>query len=214
MRISHRFQFVFFANPKTGSSSVRQFLNPFSDIRAVKNHLHVSADNPFYPHMPPIEAKTCFEQFGWDFAQYQRFTFVRDPWQRMVSLYEHINRVEKNMPCFEDWLFSIHPGPSNGLTAASEPWRRFGAYSIEHFIKDENGSLLVDKVIRLEDIDEELPRYLKAIGVPLDQGMKVLRKNVSHNQQALKSYYNTERKDWVAKLFAYDIALFNYQFNE
>ena len=31
MQISHRYQFIFFSNPKTGSETVRKILEPYSD---------------------------------------------------------------------------------------------------------------------------------------------------------------------------------------
>ena len=79
MRISHRYKFIFFANPKTGSSTVRQFLDPFSDVRAVINYQHITPENPFYPHIPPKETRDLFQQFGWDFNGYTKFVFVPKP---------------------------------------------------------------------------------------------------------------------------------------
>ena len=56
MRISHRHRFVFFANPKTGSSSVREVIDPYSDVCPPRNYAMRTSENPFYPHMPPAEA--------------------------------------------------------------------------------------------------------------------------------------------------------------
>ena len=114
MRISHRYKFIFFANPKTGSSSVRTFLAPYSDVLSVKNHHYISEDNPFYPHMTPAEARPFFEQFGWPFNDYYKFVFVRNPWARLVSAYEHIKRSTDKIPVFRKWLFQIKPFEDGG----------------------------------------------------------------------------------------------------
>ena len=107
MRISHRYRFIFFANPKTGSSSVRHFLNSYTDVMPVRDYRERTADNPFYPHITPKETRRLFEDYGWDFYGYTKFVFVRNPWDRLVSLYEHIRRSGPHME-----LTDFEQGPS------------------------------------------------------------------------------------------------------
>ncbi len=212
MRISHQHKFVYFANPKTGSSSVRQFLAPYSDIVAVKNYLHITEENPFYPHMRPVEARTVFEQFGWPFDDYLRFVFVRNPWSRLVSLYEHIHREDPAATSFEKWLFSIRPYGSGGGGEETARWQRYGAYSIEHFIKDGMGGVLVDKVLRLEDIDEQFIPFLQAMKLPVRKGAAIFRNNVRNTEKNYREFYNDVTAQYVADIYRYDIVNYDYQF--
>ena len=87
MRISHEHRFVFFASPKTGSRSVRKLLDAYAEIHGRPAH-EVTADFPFYNHMRPVELRDVFSERGWDFDAYFKFVMVRNPWSRLVSLYE------------------------------------------------------------------------------------------------------------------------------
>ena len=87
LRISHRHRFIFFANPKTGSRSVREVLDPFSEVHG-RPADDVTPDFPFYNHMRPCDLRPVFAQKGWDFDAYFKFVMVRNPWARMVSLFE------------------------------------------------------------------------------------------------------------------------------
>ncbi|MDD4955629.1 MAG: sulfotransferase family 2 domain-containing protein [Candidatus Omnitrophica bacterium] len=81
MRISHKYKFIFFSNPRTGSESVRKALDPFSDIFS-------SVNDPVYNnHITPEELKNHFLKMGWDWDKYFKFCFVRNPWDRLVSIY-------------------------------------------------------------------------------------------------------------------------------
>ena len=124
MRISHRYKFVFFANPKTGSSTVRSFLKPYSDVVSVKNHHYTNEDNPFYPHMTPAEARSFFEQFGWHFNAYRKFVFVRNPWARLVSAYEHYKRSTGATLAFKNWLRQVKPFGAGGGGRDELRWRK------------------------------------------------------------------------------------------
>ena len=54
MRISHAGRFVFYSIPKTGSESVRRWLDPVSD-EVIGTFRQVCDDRPFYSHMRPVE---------------------------------------------------------------------------------------------------------------------------------------------------------------
>ncbi len=213
MRISHQYKFIFFANPKTASSSVRQFLNPYTDVHPVLNYLKRTSENPFYPHITPQETKLIFESFDWDFNSYNKFVFVRNPWARLVSLYEHIKRSDSCDLSFQEWLYTIEPYGKGGGGEDFQCWRKYGAYSIEHYIKDEEGSILVDKVIRMEDIQKELRPFLAAMGLPGVRNASLNHSNKRKANQHYTKYYNEATKAHVAEQYRYDIVNYGYTFS-
>ena len=211
MRISHRHRFVFFASPKTGSSSVRRLLDPYTDVFPVLNYGLVTSENPFYPHMTPRETRDLFRRFGWDFEGYRKFTFVRSPWSRLVSLYEHIRRGVPDLEPFSSWLETVSPEGAGGGGALEQRWRRYGAYSLDSYVSDEGGAWLVDRVIRLEDIDRELLPYLAELGLPISQGERILHRN-DGGITDYTSYYTDESIRLVERLYREDIERFGYRF--
>jgi len=93
MIVSHTYKFIFFSNPKTGSESVRAMLAPFQEVEVVP-FVRQGSERVFYPHMRPVEARSIFEERGWTFEEYVKLVFVRNPWARLVSLYEMIGSHE------------------------------------------------------------------------------------------------------------------------
>lgn len=214
MRISHRYKFIFFANPKTASSSIRQFLNPYTDIQPVANYLERNTENPFYPHISPKEIKPLFQNRGWDFNSYNKFVFVRNPWARLVSLYEHIKRDHNEQLEFKKWLYTIQSNGKGGGGEDHHRWRKYGAYSIENFIKDKAGNILVDKVIRMEDVQKELRPFLAAMGLPNVKDAPLNHSNKGKVKIPYTAYYDEADKAYVAKLYRYDIINYGYTFEE
>ncbi|MEM9821051.1 MAG: sulfotransferase family 2 domain-containing protein [Bacteroidota bacterium] len=214
MRISHRYQFIFFANPKTASSSVRQFLNPYTDVHPALTYLDRSPENPFYPHISPQETRSHFQDLGWDFNGYNKFVFVRNPWARLVSLYEHIQRDFQEPIPFKEWLYTIRPDGSGGGGEDHHRWRKYGAYSIEHYIKDGNGNILVDKIIRMEDIQKALRPFLAAMGLPKVYDAPLNHSNKGKRKQVYQKYYDEESKAYVHEWYRYDIVNYDYSFEE
>ncbi|MCG8456047.1 MAG: sulfotransferase family protein [Holophagales bacterium] len=209
MRISHRHRFIFFSFPKTASSTLRHFIDPFSDVRPVRRYADVSEDNPFHPHMRPEEAREWFERFGWEFARYTRFTCIRNPWARLVSLYHHIGRSESPPP-FGDWIRSLTADDA----AEERLWLRYGRWPFERFIRDRDGNVLVDKVLRTEDIDETLIPYLRRIGVPIAGGRVLPRRNHSGAGSGYRTFYDPRTAALVRELFAYEVEHFGYSFGD
>ncbi len=211
MRISHQYKFIFFANPKTGSSSLRQFLNPYSDFRPVKNYLQRTGDNLFYPHITPAETKQLFELNKWDFDSYRKFVFVRNPWSRLVSLYEHICKGDTPLP-FNEWIFTIDNKGVGGGGEDWQRWRRYGAWSIEHYISDSEGGVLVDKVFRIEEVNDVLLPYLMDLGLKVEINQLPELKNKGNYDKHYSDYYDKTSMNHVTKLYRYDIERYGYVF--
>jgi hypothetical protein len=109
-------------------------------------------------------------------------------------------------------LYTIKPYGAGGGGEAWERWRCYGAYSIEHFIKDRAGNILVDKVLRLEDIEQTLIPFLRAIGLPLADMMPIGHKNRGPESD-YRNYYDAETRQHVADLYRYDIVNYGYTFD-
>ncbi len=177
MRISTDYNFIFFSNPKTGSESVRKLLEPFSNI---KDDL-IDSHSQFRSHMPPREVKALFEKRGWVYDDFFKFVFVRNPWAKVVSLYEMKysgkptkmlvtgtledqvkDRLKKlkqryltKKPSFKEWVATIAPSFEEGGDPLEDCYK-YGIWPLDKYITDRQGTVLVDKIIKLEDINRDL----------------------------------------------------------
>ncbi|HEX6133290.1 MAG TPA: sulfotransferase family 2 domain-containing protein [Longimicrobiales bacterium] len=226
MRISHTHSFIFFSNPKTGSESVRALLDPYSDIAGIPLW-ECTPEFPFYSHIRPVEVREIFRARGWDFERYYRFTFVRNPWARLVSLYHMIHPVpagsalrraleaargHPSVRGFRRWIRGVRAdGPGAG-GPPDQRWMRYGSYSIRSYAGDRDGQLLVDRVIKLEEIDTAIPHVFEEIGLPpIENG--VPRVNV-RTHRSYTEYYDDATRTQVESMYAYDIAQYGYVFGE
>ncbi len=234
MRISHRYKFVFFSNPKTGSESVRLMLDPFSEIKCVRLRER-TAEFPFYDHILPVELREVFRERGWDFDSYYKFTFVRNPWARLVSVYAAIldrgvagrvrdvtdalsrfirgRGVAPDVEGFRRWVREVETSGRGGGGKPHHGWRRKGTWSIAAFAGDGEGHELVDEVIRLEDAAQRLPVLAERLGLPGTNALQLPHVNV-HRHAKYTAYYDDATAGHVARLYADDIARFGYRFGE
>ena len=219
MRISHRYHFTFLAYPRTASKSVREVLDPFSDIKGVHptktGHRH-----PFAQHMPARDAKQVFDQKGWDWFGYRSFCVVRNPYARVVSLFNHHEsmrtrrapglaliprlkalvkyRLERPLS-FKEYVLGL--GKWRGMTMP-----------LQDFICDGAGNRLVNDVLKFEDLAVELPRYLHQLGIQIEpEEIPVLG---ASGIGSYKEYYDAETQGLVENLYRYEIDAFGYSFED
>jgi hypothetical protein len=224
MRISHQHRFVFFASPKTGSRSVRKLLDPHAEIHGRPAH-ELTADFPFYNHMRPEELRDVFASRGWDFEDYFKFVMVRNPWSRLVSLYEmsafreggQLSRLRGRATRhegFRAWVRALDPpgvGSGRGDPAEMEKGViRFGVLSHLGFAGDEAGRLLVDEVIKLEEIESRLPSLFERLGLP--PVSRVPRTGRGRYRDSYRTYYDDQTSELVRALYEEDIERFGYTF--
>ncbi|MEO1079711.1 MAG: sulfotransferase family 2 domain-containing protein [Pseudomonadota bacterium] len=231
MVISHKHRFVFFSNPKTGSESIRLLLQDFQEeqVRTFRERSHV---HDFYSHMRPVEARTAFRKRDLDFDDYYRFVFIRNPWARLVSLYEMIRQnkhadIERKVPwperlanlrngsgdpLFKRWLKTVSEGEAGGGGHDEDRWRKYGTYSLQNFVNDEHGKRLVNEVVPLERMHDRLPGLLAKLDLPLSPA------NLPHVNRRTSGqyapYYDLHSRALVANRYRNEIEEFDYRFEQ
>ena len=163
-----------------------------------------------------------FESRGWDFETYFKFVMVRNPWSRLVSLYEmyafreggQLSRLRSRSnrhEGFRAWLRTLDSKLGRGAAPGLEKGViHIGAFSYVGFAGDEDGRPLVDEVIKLEEIDSGLPPVLERLGVPLPR--QVPRTGRGRYRGTYQAYYDDRTRELVGALYEEDIQRFGYTF--
>ena len=209
--ISHDKKCIFIHIPKCGGTSIEDVIWPKEQGRT-KEDLWMGFVSRFENKyqtggLQHLLAWQVREEVGLDvFRTYYKFAFVRNPWDRVVSQFAYMQQ----RPDLMDYL---------GMNSETE----FKSYLElirlkEHvqwmpqvqFLLDHDGSLLVDRIGRLESFNEDCAQIFDALGLALDQ----LPGHVNRSKrQAFQYYYSdSEAVDIVANIFAEDISFLGYEF--
>jgi hypothetical protein len=231
MIVSHQHKFIFIKTAKTGGTSIEAALSqicgpediitPFREdaekdrrgrgpqnyriehplkpkrplwrklLLRPERYYHASVG--FYEHIPAWRASTYLGEEIWN--SYFKFAFDRNPWDRQVSWYLYKTKSKRARPSFERFM------------------KGRGAFLGNHKLYTIDGTLAVDFVGRYENLEDDLARALKNVGI--DQRLKVPRTNVTPNKDKsrdFRSYYSPETKALVAAWYAPEIALLGYGF--
>ena len=206
MIISPNHKYVFVAVPKTGTHAVRQALRPhmgagdmeqvglfvkrqfpIADLAKV-GHGHISLEQ-LRKFMDPAK-----------FAEYFKFAFVRNPFDRFISYCSFITR--------ERGAFKTDPQKVMRRVLANPPSEHVLFWPQNTFLVDGEGKLLTDYIGRVETMQQSFEFIASKIGVPVVQ----LDKVNATERSAYRDYYDQELIDGVAKLYADDLRLFEYDF--
>lgn len=218
MRISHQHRFLFLSYPRTASRSVRKVLDRYSDIESV-NISRINQEHPFYHHMPAKEAKSVFDEMGWDWFRYRRFCVVRNPYARVVSLYHHhLSMRERGAPGL-----ALRPKLRALVKYSLERTKSFKAYvrsldrrplalPLGQFILADDASPLLEDVLKYEALADELPGYLCQLGIQIEP--EEIPQVGYSGIQDYKKHYDEETQSLVENLYWYEIDRFGYRFED
>lgn len=226
--ICHDYKCVFIHIPKNAGQSVEHvFLNLLGltwDTRApllLRKNDRPEIGPPRLAHLTSpdyVKYKYLTQEM---FNEYFKFSFVRNPWSRMVSFYKYSGydamcdfkkfimvEFEKNLFNKQHWFFKPQ----------------------SEFIYDSGDNLLVDFVGRFENLQQDFDFASKEMNLPSTQlphvnkskdttgkpkGMAKfchLQKNRFQHYLRYQDYYDDETKDFVRELYERDIRLFKYAF--
>jgi hypothetical protein len=231
--LSQKYKCIFVHLPKVAGQSIEHV---FLDLHGLswqqraplllKPNADPAAGPPRLAHLKASEYVSCGHVSQQLFDSYFKFSFVRNPWDRIVSIYKYLGFTEV-MP-FKQFLQTDFKG--------GEQWEpQLFVQPQYDFLFDENGKQLVDYIGRFEELQSgfdhvcgelgisptALP-YVNKTGAETDylHTLKKLVKRLSpfHGYFALKGdytvYYDSESRRLVANLYAKEIEAFKYVFGK
>jgi len=234
--ISHQHRCVFIHIPKTAGQSVEHvFLDLAGLTWETRDPLVLRANDnpelgpPRLAHLTASEYVDCGYLTPEQFSSYYKFSFVRNPWDRLVSEYKY-----RGYPVKIDFkTYLARHLPSRGWT---DNYRHI--IPQYEFLHDSEGRRLVDFVGRYETLQADFDRVCRDLAIPRRPLPRVnrsleeqqppttyreLRKRIrravwSHERKHTfghyTEYYDEESRDLVAEMFRKDIEAFSYSFGD
>ena len=189
--ISDEYKCIFIHTPKCAGESIETaFLGKPLNISRYEGH--------FEKHWGIRETS---KKYPAKFAAYFKFSVVRNPWDRVVSWVKYRDkRYNRIAGTFEDRLW----------TDLNDP--RFVGFMQRHSFHNMlyiNGTISVDYIIRMERLQAGFDAVCDRIG--MERTLLPHQNRTEHQHYA--QYYTALSRDSVARLFAGDIALFDYEFD-
>lgn len=206
MIVKTRRKFIFIHIPKTAGTSISV---------KIKSKRYFGTSFKPHVHATLLEIK---DLLGQKFDSYYSFSFVRNPWERLHSLYyflcykeiykdkgENWDQKEFIKKGFKWWLMEHQWWPpalkGQGLCAQKRVQ--------SDYLINQTGEIAVKDVFTYENLNNDL--------IILGKKIKIDLSNLPHekklNRSSYKEAYCSETIDFVATYHQKDVELFNYSFD-
>jgi Sulfotransferase family len=211
--ICHQYKCIFVEVPKTASSSIRAILGkawkPHLNLWQIKNQMEThwtrygGRKNRILASLYLLLPEERRREIGRkQFETYFKFGFVRNPWDRVVSLYERNEGLQlKDKMTFEQFVDWIKYSSSTCIH--SSPHR----YQLDWFV-DPHGNLLADFIGRFEKLEEDWIFVAQKLGIT----EKLPHRRANPRARHYTEYYTPRTRDVIATRFKVDIDQFGYEF--
>ncbi len=225
-----KYGFWFVDIPRTSSTSIRTELGENISIEFYKNlrpmaiayhseryfeqirylqYMNSSKilNRTYNSHISAKKVKSILGDTLW--SKIFTFSIVRNPWDRVFSIFKYC--------CYDSGYEAMITDPTIFLRYLTKKldWtfeHEFYTSSSSSFITDENGKIIVDFIARYENREKDLQYIGQKIGFP-DLGRKYRLWNTS-DETHYSRFYNDETRELVRDMYADDIKLFGYEFEE
>lgn len=133
--------------------------------------------------------------------RYFKFCFVRNPFERAVSLYNWHYRKADTRPSFSQMLCLIEAGAAENERINWKSWQLY----------TRNDEVVVDFVGRQERLSEDLRDVCDRLGLPFDERF-LTRAKANPRRPDIRSYYKPGDRERVERLFGPEIEHFKHRF--
>lgn len=208
MLVSHEHKFIYIKSKKTASTSVQDYLEPYCENGIIYRR------SP-HAHMPARKVRKLVGEEIWN--DYLKVTTIRNPWDKMVSLY-YWSRAKTN----RKWYIRLRLLYTWG--SFKNPAEK---YSFKDFIKvrDSKDMANVDKhillvdgkmpdyfFVRFEHLNEDMENLCQKIGIPYNADELPKKKVGKKNIKTYKDHYDEETRDIIERAYEWETKVFGYEF--
>ena len=184
----------------------------------------------YYINSEFINNKYNMTQECWD--SYYKFTFVRNPYNKIISAYEFLKenyyndgfyKVNKSVkfPSLKELFCIQQHGFNSDIYKQSKELYYYHYYHLfikqtEHLLLDKSKNINIDFIGRTENLDEDIIKILKNLGVTnpykhLQEINTITNYNSSdYRSNSLGYYFDKELLEFVNNYFKDDFILFKY----
>lgn len=241
MIISNKYKFIFVKTQKTAGTSIEVFLsqfcsasdiitpiapaeeghkprnykgfwNPFREIVYYLNFLkkndlrlryrairiiwkHLKSRQKFHNHIPAYCIKQRVPLKIW--KNYFKFCVERNPWDKTVSHYYYRKYRDNPSMTFQDYL------DMNNLCFNYNLYTDF----------NNRDKIIVDKVIKYENLTEELNMIFNRLAIPFNGSLGVRAKsNFRKDRKPYQEFFSEKYKKVIEKEFHHEIKMHKYSF--
>ncbi len=230
--INHDLKAIYIQIPKTGGSYVHNLLR---DYYGFKTYRFTREDHKEYIGVDSYKddergcskiygfvntrktgilhyfktSKELYEQSGLkkeDWNNYTKFTFIRNPYDKIVSAWKFTEKMKPKRRTFINFLNSIETCDNSIFSHSFIP-------QYNHLL-DENNELNINYFGCFENLNEELIFILKKIGVKKITHLNYIKENIKLNQSSRENYslyFTSDILNIVNKLFEQDLIKFKFK---
>ena len=201
--------FWFVDIPRTSSTSIKVELGKNFGSVFSKNDVFEKRHRgfQFFPnHLPARVMRDYVGKEQWN--NIFSFTIVRNPWDRVVSLYHYRlkSRLLRQDMGFREYILKLKDSEFG-----QEPFRFFGHYyGCSDFVTDENDNIIVSYIARYETRENDLKYVAEKINFP-ELGKLTVQK-ATPKKKHYSEYYDEDTIKIIKNIYHKDIELFGYKF--
>lgn len=200
MRISQKHKFLYLSHGKTASTTIRNILNSYCEDPRL--------DKKIGWHPDIKEVSNYCSQSNINLDQMYKFSFVRNPWARVLSAYFFYKKLNPSSPDGREKTFFAR-------TKSFDWWVRNVMTvntSINQYPRmlDDSGNLSMNFIGKTENLEKDLNFVFEKLSLNF---VKIPKLN-STNHQHYSHYYDECTSDMVYQACKIDIEAFDYKFGD
>jgi len=188
--INHKHKFIFIHLPSTGGTSIehcfKKSAEPFTSALQDFDPPYICKE--VEKHISPLIAKEIYSEYWHD---YFKFSFVRNPWDWLSSLWHKGPRRRRGLS-FSKWL----------LSPTLAPHEQQNMFDLKSELSEMNF------IGRFENLQQDF----NAVCNHINHAQTQLPHKKSSSLKHYSEYYDAKTREIVAEIYAKDIDFFGYKF--